>query len=76
MSHKNVPFLVNERDFTSRVRAAQEYIKCHARVSVEHDKGAGTLHAVAAHLVAYLQLDPAFACLPAHEATEGRPKLE
>lgn len=55
------PFLVNERELHHRIVAGQNYIKRCAPVSVETKGGRGKLRQVAAHLVAYLRLDPALA---------------
>jgi len=56
------PFAICERPFESRIARACAYLQsAKTPVSVSHSGGHKTLSSVCAHLVAFLQLDPALA---------------
>lgn len=57
------PFTTSDRPWKDRVVRAVNYLRLKAPVGVRHDNGSAkrALNAVAAHLVAYLRLDPALA---------------
>lgn len=68
------PFLIDNRDKKSRIRAAQEYLRRHAPIAREGKAGHLALHEVAVTLVVYRDLDPELAYyLMTHEAPGRTP---
>ena len=66
----NRPFAVDDRPLKNRIARACYYLRFMAPVSVAQDGGRKALVTVTAHLVAFLQLDPALAY---HLLTHGYP---